>query len=54
MDREVEDDKLVLFCYGNPGLERRLSGDKDFLREGSELVLTNCDDGSLIVDQLCD
>ena len=52
---EVEDDKAVLFCYGNPGVG------KTFIRQQwlfcgarSELVLTKYDGNSLAVDRLCD
>jgi len=45
------------FCFvmETLGSERHLLGNEDFFaRERSELVLTSCDDSSLVVDKLCD
>ena len=55
LDGEREDDKAVLFCYGNPGVgktfiryHRSLSGER------SKPILTSPHDSSLVVDRLCD
>ena len=55
LDEEVDDDKAVLFCYGNPGVGKTfIRYPALLLRERSEFVLTNCNDSSLVVDKLCD
>jgi len=49
-------DNAVLFCHGDPGAGKHLSGDKDYSleRRKSERGLTTCDCSSLVVDRLCD